>query len=208
MSQGIIRLMDSVALIKLLEALYSQYGYIIIFMASLIETTPIGWAIPGGFMAALGGFYAYGGGISLVAVLVSAWTGMLFTFLIAYYLGAKTGLRLAKKLNQEKNAEMAKTLLKEHGPTILTTSLMANLTRFWVAYIAGSQNYSFFKFLFFSSVAALSWSSLNVAAGYLAGSQRGKLESGLAGLGILSWILLSIAGVVLYIKIKKTFLKP
>jgi membrane protein DedA with SNARE-associated domain len=97
---------------------------------------------------------------------------------------------------------MAKTLLEGHGPTILTTSLMANLTRFWVAYIAGSQNYSFFKFLFFSSVAALSWSSLNVAAGYLAGSQREKLESWLAGLGILSWALLLLAGLIIYRKIK------
>lgn len=188
--------------LKTLELIYLDYGYLIVFLGSLIETTPIGWAIPGGFIAALGGFYAYGGGVSLVAILVSAWLGMLLTFLIAYYLGAKTGLWLAHKLNQEKNAEMAKTLLEGHGPTILTTSLMANLTRFWVAYIAGSQNYSFFKFLFFSSVAALSWSSLNVAAGYLAGSQREKLESWLAGLGILSWALLLLAGLIIYRKIK------
>jgi membrane protein DedA with SNARE-associated domain len=82
---------------------------------------------------------------------------------------------------------------------------MANLTRFWVAFIAGTQNYNFPKFLFYAGAASLTWNSLLVTVGYLAGTEREQIESGLAKLGILAWILLVIALVVIYWANKKEF---
>lgn len=190
--------MEAKQIIIFLEELYQTYGYAVLFFGSFIETSPFGWIVPGGLIVALGGFFAYGGGISLYLTIVSAWLGMWSTFLVAYFLGKKTGISLIKRFRQEKNAQRAKKLLQNHGPSILTTSLMANLTRFWVAYVAGSQRFNFVKFLFYSGAASLTWTGFLVVVGYLAGAERGSIESGLTRLGILSWGLLLLALFFIY----------
>lgn len=197
--------MGTVSFIVTIEQIYLSWGYAIIFLSSLIETTPLGWAIPGGAILALGGFYSYGRTVVLVITLTAGWFGQWFTFLIAYFIGAKSGHALVKKFKQEENAGRAKILLEKHGGVILTTSMLANLTRFWVAYVAGMQNYNIFRFLFYSGAASLTWTSLMVTVGYLAGSERGSLERGLASLGIVAWGLVVVALGVIYWKTKREF---
>ncbi len=197
--------MDATELIRGLEGFYLSYGYPLVFLSALVEISPLGWTIPGGFILAGGGFYSFGGNISLFGILIAGWLGSWLTFLAAYTIGNKTGMWLVKKLKQEKNARRAKILLKRHGGAILSTSMMANLTRFWVAYVAGSQDYNLVRFVFYSGMASLTWSSLMVILGYLAGSGRGSLESGLARLGVIGWLLLAIAALVIYLKTRKEY---
>jgi len=192
-------------LINALEGVYVLYGYTIAFLASLIEISPMGWSIPGGLLLALGGFYAYSGRLSLFGILLFSWLGAWATFILAYLLGNSTGYALVKKLRQEKNAAKAKILLEKHGPTILTTSMLANLTRFWIAYIAGAESYSFLRFFFYSAVASLTWSSLMVVVGYLAGSERSQLEWAITRLGIVSWLIFAGVVVLLYLKARQEF---
>lgn len=197
--------MGTLELIQKLEAFYLTYGYTIVFLGSFIEITPMGWSIPGGALLATGGFFAYSGRLSLLGVLLFSWFGAWLTFIIAYLLGAKVGYSLVKKLKQEETADKAKALLEKHGGVILTTSMMANLLRFWTAFVAGAENYSFFKFLFYSAGASLTWSSLMVVVGYLAGSERVQLESAMARLGLGSWILFVLIGLAIYLRTKKEF---
>lgn len=189
--------------VQILERVYLTWGYPLIFLSSFIETSPIGFLLPGGLIVALGGFYAYGDQMSLIGVVLAGWLGMLLTFILGYIIGRKTGLGLAKKLHQEKFAQRAKNLLENNGPVILTTSLLANLTRFWISYIAGSQKYNFAKFLFYATIASLTWNSLLVTIGYLAGTERDQLESGIAKLGILSWGLVVISFLVIFLKTRR-----
>ena len=63
--------MQTLELIEKIEQLYLSWGYPILFLSSFIETTPFGWTIPGGTMIAVGGFFAYGGKISLIGVVVT-----------------------------------------------------------------------------------------------------------------------------------------
>lgn len=195
--------MDTQNFIKMLEDLYQRWGYLIVFFSSFIEISPFGWIIPGGTILAAGGFFAFGNKDLLLGILISGWLGAWFTFTIAYYLGSKTGFKLVKKLRQEDNAKKAEVLLKNHGGVILTTSMLANLTRFWVAYIAGAQGYSFIRFLLYSSVASLTWVSLLVSVGYIAGTERENLEKALAQLGILAWVFVILAVGVIYWTNKK-----
>ncbi|KKQ37188.1 MAG: hypothetical protein US53_C0025G0004 [Candidatus Woesebacteria bacterium GW2011_GWA1_37_7] len=197
--------MNSLELILQLEHIYNSWGYVLVFFASLVETSPIGFAIPGGLIVALGGFFAYNNTLSLSGIIIAGSSGMLITFILAYLLGKKTGLILAKKLKQEFFAEQAKILLKNHGAVILTTSLLATLTRFWVSYVAGVEKYNLIKFIFYAALAALTWNSLLVTIGYLAGSERTNLETWLSRFGILSWGLVGLAISIIYIKAKREF---
>ena len=197
--------MDTIYLIDKIEEVYSSWGYLLVLISSFIETSPLGFTIPGGFIVAVGGFFAYSGSVSFTGILLAGTLGMFLTFVVAYYLGKITGNKIIKRFKQENNAKKAKQLLNNHGPVILTTSLMANLTRFWVAYIAGMQNYNYPKFLFYAAAASLTWNSLLVTVGFLAGTERQQLESGLAKLGILAWVLLLIALTVILWFNKKEF---
>lgn len=190
--------MDLISLIEALEKLFASYGYPLVFVSSFIEITPLGWTIPGGTILAIGGFFAYGESVSLLWIIVFGWLGAWATFLVAYFLGYKSGYKLVKKLRIEKSSENARVLLKKHGGVILTTSMLANLTRFAVAYVAGAQKYAFGKFFFYSSVASLTWVSLMVVVGYLAGSERQNLERGIVQLGILGWVFFGVASGLIY----------
>lgn len=192
-------------IINAIEDLYLAYGLPVIFFTSLLEITPFGWAIPGGSLLALAGFFAYGRPYYLVATIIFGWFGAWTTFIMTYLLGAGAANKLNIKLKHNKKAMQAKLLLKRHGPAILTTAMMSGFTRFWVAFAAGTQKYKFRKFIFYSGVASLTWTSLMVVVGYLAGSERGKLETGIASLGIISWAFFFILIGVIYLKIRKDF---
>ena len=197
--------MDTLTLINRIETIYSSWGNLLIFLASFIETLPIGFIIPGGLIVALGGFYSYGDKVNLVGVILSSTLGMMLAFLLGYYAGFKTGNYFIKRFNQEKNADIAKTLLKNNGATILTTSLLSNLTRFWISYVAGMDKFSFFRFIFYALIASLTWNSLFVIVGYLAGSERKNLETGLTQLGILSYGIIFIALGIITWSIKREY---
>lgn len=197
--------MQIAEIINQVEALYLVFGYQIVFLSSIIEISPLGFTIPGGLFLALGGYFSYGGPLYLLLVVLLAWFGGWLTFVLAYYIGRQTGYWLVKTLRQEKNADRAKQLLEKHGGVILTTSLMANMTRFWVAYVAGTQKYNFLKFLFYSGSASLAWSSLWVVVGFLTGSERVHLEKAIVRLGLLGWVFLGIAAITIYLKNKQEY---
>jgi membrane protein DedA with SNARE-associated domain len=194
-------------LIETIENIYIQWGSLLVFISSFIEITPIGFAIPGGTIIFLGGFLSFEGNVEFASILISAWLGAWSTFLLAYALGNKIGNKLVSKLHQEKNAKIAETLLMKHGGAIITTSLVANLIRFWVSFVAGERNYSFKKFFIYSSVAALSWSAILTTLGYIVGMERANLEDAVSRLGIIAWVLLAIAVGVIYWAFKKEFKK-
>lgn len=199
--------MEVLEIINKVDLLYGSWGYILIFLSSLIETTPLGWAIPGGTIVILGGFFAYGNSLSLIGVIISGWMGMFITFLGGYYLGKTTGVKIAKKFNQENNAKKAAALFKNNGPLVLTTSLLANLTRFWISFFAGKERYNFIGFTFYAAVASLTWNSLLATIGYIIGSKRSNLETGIAKFGIISWMFLFLALIIIFYVLKKELSK-
>jgi membrane protein DedA with SNARE-associated domain len=192
------------SLIQKLEEFYLSYGYPVVFFGSLIEATPIAWIFPGGLIVAIGGFYAYSGKLSLAGVLIFGFLGELLSFLLAYYLGFKR-VGLIRLLKQEKNAARVGRVFEKHGPWVLTTSMLAGLTRFFVSYVAGQQKYSFIKFVFYASVASLAWTSIVAVLGYLAGAERELFEKAIKGLGVFGWLLLILAIGIFILKAKKEF---
>lgn len=186
--------MDLNFLIHTTEFFFNKYGYITIFVGSFIEITPMGWMVPGGVILAIAGFFANGShNINLFSVILFGTIGAWLTFTLSYLIGKKSGMWLVKKLKQEKNANFAKKLLVNHGGVILTTSMLANMTRFWVAYIAGVENYDFKKFSLYSLTAALGWSSLMAIAGFVAGFEKNNIEKAIGATGVVGWIFLGLA---------------
>lgn len=198
--------MEVSIVISKLADFFDSFGYLVVFVGSLIEVTPLGWSVPGGLILALAGFFAKTEtALSLPLVILSGSAGIWISLVLAYLFGKKTGDWLIKKLKQEKTARFSKSLLKKHGGSILTTSMMANLTRFWVAYVAGVEKYTFRKFLFYSFMASVGWTSLITMLGYFAGYERENIENVVKNIGIVGWGLLGLALFVIFRSIKKEY---
>ncbi len=195
--------MDLIQAINLFEKLYGSYGSLVVFIGSFVEITPFGFLVPGGLFLAIGGFFSYGGNIHLLSIILPGFFGAWLTFLLAYFLGKKSGATFIRRFKQEKNARVARHLLKQHGGVILTASMMANATRFMVAYIAGVENYNIKKYLFYSATASLTWVSLMTVLGYVAGSERETLERYVATAGLIPWVILIIVLVLISKLVRK-----
>lgn len=196
--------MDLLQILDTIALLFEKWGYPIIFLGSLIEITPLGWAVPGGAILVIGGYLSNGNpNLPLIPIIVWGTLGAWIAFILAYFLGKKTGMWLVKKLHQEKNAKFAKSLLQKNGGVILTTSMLANLTRFWISYIAGVERFNFWRFNLYAFISSLSWVSLMTLLGFFAGYEKENLRKITSGIGILAWVLLAIAIFVIYRSIKK-----
>lgn len=186
--------MDINLLLNTITVLFEKFGFIFIFFGSLIEITPLGWAIPGGVILLIAGYLSNGNpNLPFIAIILYGSLGAWLAFVFAYLLGSKTGMWLVNKLHQQKNAEFAKRMLKNNGPAILTTSMLANLTRFWISYIAGVEKYNFLKFNLYASIASITWVSLMTILGFLAGYEKEYLKRIISGVGILAWVFLGVA---------------
>ena len=76
------------ALIEWLGGLYSQYGYLIVFLGALGENTAlVGFIVPGGTLALLGAFYARAGTLNIAWVIFFAWIGTVFGYHVDYLVG-------------------------------------------------------------------------------------------------------------------------
>lgn len=198
--------MELVNLLNIISIVFEKWGILIIFIGSLVEITPFGWAVPGGVILALAGFLANNNQhLPIVPIIITGTFGAWIALVLAYILGKKTGMWLVDKLHQENNARFAKSLLQKNGGVMLTTSMLANLTRFWISYIAGVENYSFLKFNIYAFLASLSWVSVMTLLGFFAGYEKENLINITKSIGIITWGLLFIAIFVIYKAIKKEY---
>lgn len=190
-------------LIDLLEQVFLNWWWAIVFVSALLEMSPLGWVMPGGMLVVVSAFFAWGSPNLLIGIIILSTLGGVTSFSIAYYLGQKTGNSFVKKLHQEKVAKRAEKILNNNGPVVLTTSMMAGIIRFWAAYVAGSQKYSFWKFIKYATISSFTWTCVIAIVGYIAGSSREVLQHSLAALGILSWMLVALSIAVIVISAKR-----
>lgn len=194
--------MDALEIISKIKFLFEHFGTPLVFVSSFVEITPFGWTIPGGLVIATASYFSYPDVYLFIKTIISGWFGAWLSLIGGYILGRKTGYWLVKKLKQEKSAERAKKLLKKNGPLILTSSMLANITRFWSAYIAGVEKHRFQNFLIFSAIASLGWVLIVAFIGFLAGVEKGNFESIISSLGTASWIIIIIAIFIIIASIK------
>ena len=190
-----------------LQQFYDQYGYLLVFFGALGENTALlGLLLPGSTLALLGGFYAREGTLNLWVVLLLAWWGTVLGYNLDYLVGRFLLGRLAgkwsatplgRRIRLAGRMRLARAILAKHGGKAILLSHIVGHIRSFVALSAGASHMRYRRFLGFELVAGLLWSSLYVLIGYLAGSERERLQVILERSG---WVILAavIAAYIIY----------
>src|SRR5260221_5473012 len=167
--------------IDLLAGLYDRYGYIIVFLGSLVENTAaLGLVLPGGTLALLGALYARHGTLNLGWVIFFAWLGTVLGYHADYLFGRFVMTRAARRWSRSRlgrrlrlagRIRLARALLARHGAKAILISHTIRHLRFFVALSAGIIPMIYPRFLLFDVLAALLWNTLYCFVGYFIGTQ-------------------------------------
>jgi len=173
-------------LIEALAPLYDRWGYLLVFLGTLGENTALlGLVLPGGTLALLGAFYARQGTLALPLVILFAWLGTVAGYHSDYLIGRfvlsrvaprVTSTPLGRRLRLAGRLRQARALLSKHGGKAILLSHTVGHIRSFVALSAGATHMRYRRFLAFELLAALLWNTGYCLLGYLAGTQRERLQ--------------------------------
>ena len=182
-----------------LEALYAQWGYLIVFLGTFAENTALlGLLLPGSTLALLGAFYAQQGALNLAWVIVFAWLGTVLGYhadylvgrlLLTRLMGRWGGSALGRRLRLAARLRLGQRLLARHGGKAILLSHVVGHVRSFIALSAGATRMSYRRFLAFELVAALLWNTAFCLLGYFLGTERERLQLLLEGAG---WVVLAL----------------
>ncbi len=142
------------------------WGYSVMFLLMIVEGPII--TLGAAFLASLGFFNVF-------IVLILSIIGDIIGDIIIYYFGFFTG-KSALQSNQKKLAETIKENFRERGAKLIFFTKMTIGFSFITFSLAGASKFNFKKFLFFSFLGGVVWSSLIVILGYFFGKMAEIIE--------------------------------
>jgi membrane protein DedA with SNARE-associated domain/membrane-associated phospholipid phosphatase len=159
-----------------LEDILRHGGYWVIGLVSVVEALPlIGTIVPGHTVVIFGGFFAHQGFLNVYLVAFWAAVGALTGDVIGYLLGKKYGMKLVTDWSQyflikQKNIDKAREALNKHSGKAIIFGRFNPVARVFMPFLAGASGMAMRRFWVFDAIAAISWSVISVAVGYLFGA--------------------------------------
>lgn len=199
-------------LFNFLTSIISSYGYFGIFLAAFMETIfPI---IPSELIFPLGGFVAFQSNFTYwetflmsISGAIGATIGSIIIYVISLKLGRLAIIKIGKYMFvNEKKITAAEKWFEKYGVYAVFFGRMAPGVRELISVPAGIARMPFAKFLIFTFLGSLIWSSLLVFSGYLLGNSWDQFSESTSNYFhyISAVILIGIAiAIVLYMYKKK-----
>jgi membrane protein DedA with SNARE-associated domain len=172
-----------------------SYGYLVVFLLVMAES--IGLPMPG--ETALIGAALFAGsthkleiGWVIAAAIGAAIIGDNIGYSIGRYGGAKLLLRYGHKIRlHEGRLKIGIWLFRRHGGKVVFWGRFVSILRTYAAFLAGTNQMAWPRFLFFNAAGAIVWATLFGVAYYVFGSALKKLSTtidvtlGVAGIVVL-----------------------
>ena len=141
--------------------LISQYGYLVVFLASLIE---------GESIILTASALASQGHLDIIKVGILAFLGTLFADQGMYYVGRFFGQKLFKKFPiLERRSEKIMALLRKHSTWFILSFRFIYGIRILSPIVIGFSNVDPKKYMILNFVAAIIWTVVSCSAGYYLG---------------------------------------
>jgi membrane protein DedA with SNARE-associated domain/membrane-associated phospholipid phosphatase len=177
----------------------NHWGYWIIFLASLLEASPVlGLFIPAQTIVMAGGFLAKLKIMKLENVILISIIGAVIGDNFGYFLGWKYGESLIQKLKKYRffkaeYYEKTKELMQKHAGKALFLGRFNSFTRAFGPIIAAATNISLPRFLLYDTLSCVFWAAGMVGAGYVFGT---SYELGAKYMGKLIFSAVAISAVI------------
>lgn len=194
--------------INLIIPLLNNWGYPIIFIAALLEASPlIGFVVPGQTLVILGGFFSRLGILSLEKIIWISALGAVLGDLIGYILGRRYGdsfmIKFGKYfLYKEEYHKTTKKLIKGHAGKTIIIGRFNPLSRAIVPFVAGVSKVNFFNFMLYNIIGGMTWAIAFVMIGYIFGGSYELASKYLGDISLVIFILL-ILGIYIYESAKR-----
>lgn len=170
---------------------YLEYGYLVVFIAAIIEGALfINWYLPGSVVIVLGVVFAKEASLNVVLVVAFITLGFLLTTILNYFLGSFGWYRLFMKLGLRAPVDKARQKMEKYGlPVIFGTYFHPNMGAL-TATSAGILKLPFVKFFLYSLIALIIWNTLWGIAVYFSGTVILKtLSNWTIIFGLTIWII-------------------
>ena len=173
-----------------------SYGYLVVFLLVMIES--IGIPVPG--ETALIGAALYAGSTHKLeiwgvigAAIAGAIIGDNIGFAVGRYGGARVLLRHGHRIGlHEGRLKIGVWLFRRHGGKVVFWGRFVSILRTYAAFLAGTNQMAWPRFLFFNAAGAIVWATAFGVAYYVFGSALQKLSTTID-------ITLGVAGVVVLV---------
>ncbi len=176
-----------------------DYGYVIVFLAIMIES--MGVPFPGETMLLIASAYAASSGaLNIFGVIGSAAGGAITGDSLGYWIGREGGRRLIRRYGKfvgltDDRYQRAQDYLKRHGGKAVFFGRFVSIARTWIAVLVGAHHLNYLQFLLYNVLGGIVWASIYGSLGYAFGSNLPLLETWVKRAGIT----ISICAVVVVI---------
>jgi membrane protein DedA with SNARE-associated domain len=188
--------------------LVNNYGYIIIFIALVLEL--IAFPLPGELMMTYCGFLVYQSKMNWIISIIVATAGVIFGITISYFMGTKLGEGFFKKYGSyvhfgpEKLEKTSKWFIS-YGNKLLIVTYFIPGVRHITGYFSGITEISYKKFALYSYIGALIWTSTFISLGKVLGPNWDNFHGYIKKYTIIgSFIIALILIIIYYYKNHKT----
>jgi membrane protein DedA with SNARE-associated domain len=170
-----------------LESLFDQYGYWVIFLGILLEST--GLPLPGESLMIAGALYAAGTHHLSIFVLVPlAAAGAICGDQIGYFVGRSVGYRLLSRWGgklglSDERLELGRFLFHKYGAWVVVLGRFMAFLRTFAAVLAGANRMPWHSFLLWNALGGIGWTTLYGFGAYALGDAFRRL-SGPVGIGL------------------------
>lgn len=185
------------------SALMTDYMYIVVFIATFLESTPvIGTFTPGTLFLLFFGYAVSVQDINLPLIVLTAMLGSIIGDMFGYLIGRYAGgfLIRHKKILKVGHIEQGRAFFSKHGGKSILIGRFIGPIRPIVPLIAGSIHMGISKFLFWNILGGFLWSTLYLSLGFFFGAYAREIEKVVSRTGLIICLIGVIIASWYYIK--------
>lgn len=183
-------------LLKLVDQLFTSYGYWVVFIGLILEgITVVGALTPGEVTLVVAAAYAARGSFDPFLVWALASAGGVIGSVISYEIGKHGGLPVILRYGHrfgvsEERVAATREYFERHGAKTVFIGRWAGGIKSWIPALAGAADMPWPVFLVYTVAAAAAWSAMATALGYFFGANLGLV------MRILKWLGWGVVGLV------------
>lgn len=186
----------------------SDFGYIIVFLATFLENSFfLGLLVPGETLVILAGFYAAQGKLNLYCLISIVFVGAILGDNLGYFFGRWGEKNFLKKYGKhlfitEDRLKYSRDYFEKNGAKTVFMARFTAVLRALAAFTAGASKMKYHRFFLYDFLGALVWAIGVPLLGYFFGANWRVIHQFLGDIGVVLLIIFILVGLKMYNKKK------